>query len=220
MHERKEKAGQKSTAKDGISSPMDSSDGDGVTLDINAPAWQIGVSEELVNAASKLFREEVIDMDSIDLSYKTQILCQILDASKLAGDKCLIFSQSLVTLDFLEKLCKSQRRKYARLDGKTQMNKRQLMTKNFNTDTTELYLISTTAGGLGLNLPGANRVIIFDFKWNPVHEEQAIGRAYRIGQKKETFVYRFVAGGTFEDSVHNKTIFKLQLASRYVHFPL
>jgi hypothetical protein len=90
------------------------------------------------------------------------------------------------------------------------------LTKHFNTGDVEVYLISTTAGGLGLNLPGANRVIIFDFKFNPIQEEQAVGRAYRIGQKKPTFVYRFVVAGTFEDTVHNKTIYKMQLASRVV----
>ncbi|OBT59812.1 hypothetical protein VE03_10762 [Pseudogymnoascus sp. 23342-1-I1] len=72
------------------------------------------------------------------------------------------------------------------------------------------------AGGLGLNLYGANRVIIFDFKWNPINEEQAVGRAYRLGQKKPVFVYRFIAGGTFEEKLHNKAIFKKQLASQVV----
>jgi superfamily II DNA/RNA helicase len=155
-------------------------------------------------------------MKSIDLSYKVKILCQILDASKAAGDKVLVFSQSIPTLNFLEGLCTIQQRDYARLDGKTTMSKRQDMTKAFNKGKTDIYLISTAAGGLGLNLPSANRVVIFDFKFNPIMEEQAIGRAYRIGQLKPTFVYRFVAGGTFEDSVHNKTVFKMQLASRVV----
>jgi hypothetical protein len=77
-------------------------------------------------------------------------------------------------------------------------------------------LISTAAGGLGLNITGANRVVIFDFKFNPIMEEQAVGRAYRIGQLKPVFVYRFVIGGTFETTVLNKTIFKMQLASRVV----
>jgi len=174
------------------------------------------VSQDLINEETKLFAEEAPDMKSIDLSYKVKILCQILDASKVAGDKVLVFSQSIPTLNFLEGLFVRQRRDYARLDGKTTMSKRQDMTKAFNRGKTDIYLISTAAGGLGLNLPSANRVVIFDFKFNPIMEEQAIGRAYRIGQLKPTFVYRFVAGGTFEDSVHNKTVFKMQLASRVV----
>lgn len=218
LHERKEQAKKrKDLVVEDAPSPVDSTDADTMVVDINAPAWKIGVSETLVTAATRLFHKETLDLESISHSYKVQILCQILDASKSVGDKVLIFSQSLVTLDFLEKMCQTQQRKYARLDGKTPMNRRQELSKAFNAgEKLDVFLISTTAGGLGLNLPSANRVIIFDFKWNPVHEEQAVGRAYRIGQKKDTFVYRFIAGGTFEDSVQNKTIFKMQLASRVV----
>jgi superfamily II DNA/RNA helicase len=155
-------------------------------------------------------------LTSIELSRKVQILCQILDAAKECGDKTLVFSHSIATLDFLDKLCQRHGRKFARLDGKTPMKSRQGRIKAFNEGHLDTYLISTKAGGLGLNLFGANRVVIFDFGFNPILEEQAVGRAYRIGQKKKVFVYRFVAGGTFEDSVHNKSVFKKQLASRVV----
>lgn len=151
-----------------------------------------------------------------NLSYKVELLVKILDQSRRAGDKVLVFSQSLLTLDYLAELFKHQRRLFCRLDGSTQISKRQDMTKKFNTGDEELYLISTTAGGVGLNIHGANRVVIFDFKWNPVQEQQAIGRAYRIGQKKPVFVYRFVSAGTFEDDLQNKAVFKMQLASRVV----
>jgi hypothetical protein len=77
-------------------------------------------------------------------------------------------------------------------------------------------LISTRAGGQGLNIQSANRVIIFDFGFNPAWEEQAIGRAYRFGQQKPVFVYRFVAGGTFESNIYNTQMFKTSLASRVV----
>lgn len=202
----------------GTNTPVsrESTDHEDIELDLNTSVWRTGVSESLVNDEQNIFAEEESDLKSINLSYKTKILCQILDASKAVGDKVLIFSQSIPTLDFLEEVCLNQGRKYARLDGKTTISKRQGLIKKFNTGSLELYLISTTAGGLGLNLIGANRVVIFDFKFNPILEEQAVGRAYRIGQQKEVFVYRFVAGGTFEDAVHNKAIFKKQLASRVV----
>lgn len=96
------------------------------------------------------------------------------------------------------------------------MGSRQRLTKQFNDRDIQVGLISTEAGGLGLNLPGANRVIIFDFKWSPMWEEQAIGRAYRIGQKKHVFVYRFHASGTFEEIVRNTVLFKNQLQIRVV----
>jgi SNF2 family DNA or RNA helicase len=218
LNEREEDA-EKGVATSGISTPLSlevTDTEEAIVTDINTPIWKTGVSEELVRDITKLFKEEAFDLDAIDLSFKVKILCQILDASRLAGDKTLVFSQSIPTLNFLEKLCIKQGRKFARLDGQTPIRKRQAHTKAFNNGTLELYLISTGAGGLGLNLPGANRVVIFDFKFNPIMEEQAIGRAYRIGQKKNTFVYRFISGGTFEESVHNKVVFKSQLSARVV----
>ncbi|RFU25247.1 hypothetical protein B7463_g11090, partial [Scytalidium lignicola] len=187
-----------------------------IALDFNEPIWKVGVSEELIKHEMRLFDQVRSNVESIAYSNKVKILCQILDASKAVGDKVLVFSQSIPTLNYLEKLCIKSGRKYARLDGNTPIHKRQSATKAFNAGNTELYLISTTAGGLGLNIPGANRVIIFDFKFNPIMEEQAVGRAYRIGQTKKVFVYRLVAGGTFEDGIHNKAVFKTQLASRVV----
>ncbi|RDW78446.1 hypothetical protein BP5796_06298 [Coleophoma crateriformis] len=181
--------------------------------DINV--WKTGVSEELVRQELALLDQEP-DLSFFDLSNKVKILCQILDASRLVGDKVLVFSSSIPTLDYLQIVCEKTGRKWARLDGSTQVAKRQGLTKEFNTSNKELYLISTTAGGLGLNLPSANRVVIFDFKWNPIAEEQAVGRAYRIGQKKRVFVYRFVVAGTFEEVIHNKAIFKMQLSQRVV----
>jgi len=187
---------------------------DGDALEDIAPP--VGVSQNLVKEVSDLFKSYPLKTEAIDNSYKAKILVQILDASRAVDDKVLIFSQSLTTLDYLENLCKRTKRKYARLDGATPMSKRQGLTKEFNAGALDIYLISTTAGGLGLNLYGANRVIIFDFRWNPINEEQAVGRAYRIGQKKPVYVYRFIAGGTFEEKLHNKAVFKTQLASQLV----
>ncbi|KHJ35427.1 putative snf2 family helicase snf2 family helicase atpase [Erysiphe necator] len=194
---------------------LDESDNEESAVDLNTPVWKVGVSQELIDAECEMFAAKK-SLSSIQMSNKVLLLCQILDACKSIGDKALVFSQSIPTLDFLEDVFKRKNRNYARLDGSTAMSKRQVQTKDFNNGDTDIYLISTTAGGLGLNLQSANRVIIFDFKFNPIMEEQAIGRAYRIGQKKPTFIYRFIAGGTFEDSVHNRTVFKTQLASRVV----
>ncbi|KFY25478.1 hypothetical protein V493_04617 [Pseudogymnoascus sp. VKM F-4281 (FW-2241)] len=174
------------------------------------------IPQTLISQVTNLFNGYGTKTINENESYKTKILVQILDASREVGDKVLIFSTTIATLDYLEELCKLANRNYGRLDGSTPMSKRQGLTKEFNTGNTEVYLISTTAGGLGLNLYGANRVIIFDFKWNPINEEQAVGRAYRLGQKKPVYVYRFIAGGTFEEKLHNKAVFKKQLASQLV----
>ncbi|OAA48142.1 SNF2-related protein [Beauveria brongniartii RCEF 3172] len=155
-------------------------------------------------------------LDRVKLSYKVELLNKILDQSSRMGDKVLVFSQSIPTLDYLAKLFGGQKRRFCRLDGSTQIAKRQDMVKRFNKGSEEVYLISTNAGGVGLNIFGANRVVIFDFKYNPVSDQQAIGRAYRIGQTKPVFVYRFVVAGSFEDDLQNKAVFKMQLASRVV----
>ena len=162
-----------------------------------------------VDAAGKL--------DDTNLSYRTLIVENIVKEAASIGDKTLIFSHSLPTLNFLQKMLERMGYRYCRLDGQTAVSKRQAMTKVFNQkDSFEVFLISMKAGGLGMNLQGANRVIIFDFSFNPSWEEQAVGRAYRLGQKRPVYVYRFRAGGTFEDNMFNKTVFKTQLFNRVV----
>ncbi|KFY12905.1 hypothetical protein V492_03592 [Pseudogymnoascus sp. VKM F-4246] len=208
LAERKDKAGIDNKSR----RAKLASDGDH-NEDVVAPS---DMSQTLIDQVANLFKGYGSKAEDENNSYKTKILVQILDASREVGDKVLIFSTTISTLDYLEDLCKTTHRNYGRLDGSTPMAKRQGLTKEFNTGDTEVYLISTTAGGLGLNLYGANRVIIFDFKWNPINEEQAVGRAYRLGQKKPVYVYRFIAGGTFEEKLHNKAVFKKQLASQLV----
>ncbi|OJJ87151.1 putative SNF2 family helicase/ATPase [Aspergillus glaucus CBS 516.65] len=173
-------------------------------------------SASLVSRQKPLFTA-VPDLKDLDLSYRTLMLNKIIAESVKTGDKVLIFSHSLPTLDYIEDVLKRSNRKYCRLDGRTSMGNRQTATKAFNKPGAEqIYIISTRAGGLGLNIPGANRVIIFDFQFNPVWEEQAVGRVYRLGQQKPVFVYRFISGGTFEEKIFGKAIFKSHLANRVV----
>ncbi|KAF7597369.1 hypothetical protein BBP40_006310 [Aspergillus hancockii] len=182
------------------------------------PISQAGLpnSEELVSEQERLFAS-VPDMKALDLSHRARILNLIINESIKAGDKVLVFSHSIPTLNYVEYILQASGRRYARLDGQTPVVTRQAATKKFNSGSAQqVYLISTRAGGLGLNIPGANRVIIFDFSFSPVWEEQAVGRAYRLGQQKPVFVYRFIAGGTFEEVMYNKAVFKTQLAFRVV----
>ena len=159
----------------------------------------------------------VREIEDYALSNKIRILLRILDECKKVRDKVLVFSQSLATLDYIENICKRQKVVYQRLDGHTRPTTRQDLVHKFNTDpSSEVYLISTTAGGVGLNIHGANRVVIFDFKYTPADEQQAIGRAFRLGQTKPVYVYWLQNGGTFEDTIQNNTVFKTQLASRVV----
>ncbi|KAI5198721.1 hypothetical protein AUEXF2481DRAFT_38344 [Aureobasidium subglaciale EXF-2481] len=160
--------------------------------------------------------EVVPDNESIELSNKTVLVRRIMNLSIEAGDKVLIFSQSIPSLNFLDKMLKSMGLRYGRIQGDMALDKREKVLKAMANGELDVLLISTRAGGLGLNIQQANRVIIFDFAFNPTWEEQAIGRAYRLGQTKPVFVYRFVAGGTFEYSLYDKQLFKTGLASRVV----
>ena len=155
--------------------------------------------------------------DDIDpsLSAKMSIFMEIVQKSIACGDKMLVFTGSIPTLEYINELLKSQRISFGRIDGKVPIKNRTKILEDFINDY-DILLISTRAGGTGLNMQAANRVVIFDFGFNPAHEEQAIGRAYRLGQTKPVYVYRFVAGGTFEANIYNKQIFKLSLAQRVV----
>ncbi|EEP79517.1 predicted protein [Uncinocarpus reesii 1704] len=172
---------------------------------------------EVIKEVQRVF-EGISDLKSTALSHRATMLEQIVKESVSAGDKVLVFSHSIPTLNYLEHILKQNGWTYCRLDGTTPISSRQVATKYFNrTDSPmQVYLISTKAGGLGLNIPGANRVIIFDFAFNPTWEEQAVGRAYRFGQTKPVFVYRFVSGGTYEDAMYNRTVFKTQLSFRVI----
>ncbi|PGH08600.1 hypothetical protein GX51_01120 [Blastomyces parvus] len=173
-------------------------------------------ASEILAGLGNIFTTDM-DMWALELSHRALVANKIIECSIAAGDKVLLFSHSIPTLNYLERVLQQTGRSYSQLDGKTPVATRQVATKNFNSDSdAQVYLISTRAGGLGLNIPGANRVIIFDFQFNPTWEEQAVGRAYRLGQLKPVFVYRFLAGGTYEDIIHNRAVFKTQLAFRVV----
>lgn len=173
---------------------------------------QYDINKAIVDA----LLEVVPDDDSIELSYKTLLVRKIMNLSIAAGDKVLIFSQSIPSLNFLDGMLSSMGASYGRIQGDIAQEKRERVLKQMADGKLDVLLISTRAGGLGLNIQQANRVIIFDFAFNPTWEEQAIGRAYRLGQTKPVFVYRFVAGGTFEFSLYDKQLFKTGLASRVV----
>ena len=155
-------------------------------------------------------------IDALFLSYKTQALMNILNFSQDAHDKVLVFSHSIPTLDYVGDQLLKRQKEFIRIDGKVIPQKRQALTKAFNEGNINICLISTRAGGQGLNFFGANRVVILDDHFNPMWELQAIGRAYRIGQQKTVYVYRLTVGGTFEQAIQNQALFKEQLATRVV----
>ena len=170
--------------------------------------------------AAKVFQDvdEMGGLKDARLSYRAMIVQEILRKAIARGDKTLLFSHSLDTLSYLQSLLDQMQCNYMSITGETKMTRRQEITKEFNDEDSEyqVCLVSTRAGGLGLNFQGASRVIIYDFGFNPMWEEQAIGRAYRLGQKQPVHVYRFRIGGTIEEVINNKAVFKTQLFSRVI----
>lgn len=179
------------------------------------PLASSGLSDKTVQELLYVLKN-VPQLEDPKLSSKVALFLELLGHSISTGDRMLVFSRSLYTLSYLEMVLAKRRIKHLRLDGKVAPTKRQGLSKAFNSEDQnyKVFLISTLAGGTGFNLPGANRVVIFDFGFNPAQEDQAVGRSYRLGQTKPVFVYRFVVGGTYEDAVYEKTVFKTQLAYR------
>ena len=178
----------------------------------DAPLHKLGLTETMIQSILHGFVE---DADP-QLSAKVTIFLTLLKYSLECKDKVLVFSSSIPTLEYLDDLLTQQGLSFGRIDGQTKMQKRMEALEDFHHNDFDIMLVSTRAGGVGLNIQGANRVFIFDFGFNPTWEEQAIGRAYRLGQTKPVYVYRFVAGGTFETNIYNKQLFKSSLAQRVV----
>ncbi|KAK9292419.1 hypothetical protein L1049_020389 [Liquidambar formosana] len=167
----------------------------------------------------------------VNYSGKMVLLLDILTMCSDLGDKALIFSQSIRTLDLIElylsKLPRQEKKgkswkkgeDWYRLDGKTEASERQRLVERFNEPQNrrvKCTLISTKAGSLGINLHAANRVIIVDGSWNPTYDLQAIYRAWRYGQTKPVFAYRLMAHGTMEEKIYKRQVTKEGLAARVV----
>ncbi|XP_077491011.1 lymphoid-specific helicase-like [Amblyomma americanum] len=130
---------------------------------------------------------------------KLRLLDCMLTELRRRGHKVLIFSQMCRVLDILEDYCLLRKFKYCRLDGNTRVEDRQQQMKLFNEDPSYfLFLLSTRAGGLGINLTGADTVVLYDSDWNPQCDLQAMDRCHRIGQTRPVVVYRLVTRGTVE----------------------
>ncbi|KAM9809351.1 DNA excision repair protein ERCC-6 isoform X2 [Syngnathus typhle] len=136
------------------------------------------------------------------------------------GHRVLLFSQSRQMLDILEVFVTQNHYTYLKMDGTTTIASRQPLIARFNEDKSIfVFLLTTRVGGLGVNLTGANRVIIYDPDWNPSTDTQARERAWRIGQKQQVTVYRLLTAGTIEEKIYHRQIFKQFLTNRVLKDP-
>ncbi|XP_063176031.1 DNA excision repair protein ERCC-6-like 2 isoform X3 [Chroicocephalus ridibundus] len=158
-----------------------------------------------------LRRTKVLISDQLPKK-EDRVLQQLLNHFRKNKDKVLLFSFSTKLLDVLEQYCMASGLDYRRLDGNTKSEDRIRIVREFNSiQEINICLVSTMAGGLGLNFVGANVVILFDPTWNPANDLQAIDRAYRIGQYKDVKVFRLISLGTVEEMMYLRQVYKQQL---------
>lgn len=157
-------------------------------------------------------------------SGKMQVVKQLLLLWHKQHHKTLLFTQSRQMLDILEEFVSYKDDslkglKFLRMDGTTNISTRQSLVDEFNNGDYDLFLLTTRVGGLGVNLTGANRIIIFDPDWNPSTDMQARERAWRIGQKREVSIYRLMVTGSIEEKIYHRQIFKQFLTNKILSDP-
>lgn len=176
-----------------------------------------------------LMRKKGYHYGDPEKSGKMQVLKNLLQLWQSQKHKTLLFCQTRQMLDILQRflddlkvLLPEDRTHftYLRMDGSTAISKRQLLVDNFNQDPElDVFLLTTRVGGLGVNLTGADRVIIYDPDWNPSTDMQARERAWRLGQKKDITIYRLMTAGSIEEKIYHRQIFKTFLTNKILKDP-
>lgn len=159
-------------------------------------------------------RDSMMNLANPEFCGKWKVLRKLLRFWHENGDKVLVFSHSVRLLRILQHLFHNTSYTVSYLDGSMSYEDRQKAVDDFNTDPGQfVFLISTKAGGVGLNITSANKVVIFDPHWNPSYDLQAQDRAYRIGQVRDVDVFRLISAGTIEEIVYARQIYKQQQAN-------
>merc|ERR1711970_606771 len=151
-------------------------------------------------------------------SGKFELLDRIFPKLKRSGHRILLFCQMTQLMTILEDFMAWRGYKYLRLDGTTKTEERGEMLREFNSPDSEyfIFILSTRAGGLGLNLQTADTVIIFDSDWNPHQDLQAQDRAHRIGQKNEVRVLRLMTVNSVEERILAAARYKLNMDEKVI----
>lgn len=198
---------------------------------------QIGVLRKLCNSPELLLKDTEADADSPtkalvgDLTrffppnfvrnearFGGKLICvmNLLQTVRAqTDDKVVLVSNFTSTLDIIEAMMRKKRYPYLRLDGKTPQDERMAMVNQFNregVDKSFVFLLSAKSGGVGLNLIGANRLVLIDSDWNPSTDLQAMARIHRDGQKKPCYIYRLLLSGTMDEKIYQRQISKLGLS--------
>ncbi|OIV90527.1 hypothetical protein TanjilG_32404 [Lupinus angustifolius] len=183
----------------------------------------IDVMRKICNHPDLLEREHASsdpDYGNLERSGKMKVVAQVLNVWKEQGHRVLLFTQTQQMLDIFENFMTVSGHIYRRMDGLTPIRQRMALIDEFNVSTEIfIFILTTKVGGLGTNLTGADRVIIFDPDWNPSTDMQARERAWRIGQKRDVTVYRLITRGTIEEKVYHRQIYKHFLTNKILKNP-
>jgi DNA repair and recombination RAD54-like protein len=179
--------------------------------------------DEDLPGSRELWPEGYVPRDRRDVhteySGKMMVLERFLHTIRTTtNDKIVLISNYTQTLDVFDRMCRNNRWGNFRLDGTMAINKRQKLVDRFNDPESPefIFLLSSKAGGCGLNLIGANRLVLFDPDWNPAADQQALARVWRDGQKKSCFVYRFIGTGSIEEKILQRQSHKQALSASVV----
>lgn len=159
-------------------------------------------------------RDSIVNYANPEFCGKWKVLKKLLRWWHANGDKALVFSHSVRLLKMLQMLFHHTSYNVSYLDGAMSYEERTRVVYDFNSDPQQfVFLISTRAGGVGLNITSANKVVVVDPNWNPSYDLQAQDRAYRIGQHRDVEVFRLISAGTIEEIVYARQIYKQQQAN-------
>ncbi len=190
-------------------------DKEGASGGLNNTIMQL---RKVCNHPYLFMRDYAVDEDLVRASGKFELLDRMLPKLKAAGHRVLLFSQMVELMNFLEQFFLLRGFQYLRLDGNTSSEEREKRMFMFNDPDSPyfIFLLSTRAGGLGLNLATADTVIIFDSDWNPMMDAQAQDRAHRIGQKNEVRVFRLLTTSPIEERILSRANDKKNLTGLVV----
>ena len=184
-------------------------------LTVDTKGGDYGLHKFCLARADYIPRRFILSDDEWMQAGKVQALRAIMTNFIKNGDRVLLFSQFTTMMDILEAVFETLSIKFMRLDGSTDMSTRQDMIDQFTEDESiPVFMLSTKAGGAGINLACANKVIIFDSSFNPQDDIQAENRAHRVGQTREVEVIRLVTKGSIEEQIHALGQSKLALDDR------
>ncbi|KYQ92395.1 SNF2-related domain-containing protein [Tieghemostelium lacteum] len=154
----------------------------------------------------------------VESSTKFQFIRHLISVIKPLNDKIVLVSNYTQTLDLMEQFLKELGVEFYRLDGSVNAEKRQLLVDRFNESTNKfnVFLLSSKAGGVGINLIGGNHIVLFDPDWNPAIDQQAMARVWREGQTKPVQIYRLISTGTIEEKIYQRQLMKESISNSIV----